>query len=161
MKRREALYAILATVPALNAQSQASTFFSAAELQVLTRVADLIIPRTDTPGAADAGVQFDIDHAASGDAKLAAVLRRGIAAFQQADDSEYAGLLTNMTNASDEFFRVMKDLTIDAYYSTREGLVSELRLARQHLRERVRRLQPSRAPSSAACRSSVAQKYMT
>jgi hypothetical protein len=126
MKRREALYAIVAAVPALNAQPQRSTFFSAAELQVLTRVADLIIPRTDTPGAADAGVQFQIDHVASRDAKLAAVLRTGIAALQRASDSQYAGLLRDMMNASDEFFTVMKDLTIDAYYSTREGLVSEL-----------------------------------
>jgi hypothetical protein len=126
MKRREALYAIMATVPALNAQSQASTFFSAAELHVLMRVADLIIPRTDTPGAADAGVQFYIDRAASRNAKLEAVLRTGIASFQKVNDSEFGGLLTNMMNASNEFFTVMKDLTIDAYYSTREGLVSEL-----------------------------------
>jgi hypothetical protein len=126
MKRREALCAIVAAVPALNAQPRPLTFFGAADLQVLTRVADLIIPRTDTPGAADTGVQFHIDRAASSDAKLTAVLRAGIAAFQKVDDSEYARLLTSMMNASDEFFTVMKGLTIDAYYSTREGLVTEL-----------------------------------
>src|SRR5215469_15167662 len=126
MKRREALYAIISAVEALNAQPRTLTFFSDPELEVLTRVADLIIPRTDTPGAADVGVAFHIDRAASRDAKLAVLLRTGISAFRKVNDSEYASLLTNMMNASDEFFTAMKDLTIDAYYSTREGLVGEL-----------------------------------
>lgn len=49
------------TPPAENAATGQLTFFSQEEFSLLTRLADLILPKTDSPSASDAGVHYTID----------------------------------------------------------------------------------------------------
>lgn len=128
--RREALCTIaaVATFPALGAPRTASKHFSAEDFQLLTAVVDLIIPRTDTPGAFDAGVPLYIDRVAGNKPTVRRTLQEGLAAlraegFEKATPERRLELLTS---ASRPFLELAKELTIDGYYSTREGLVTEL-----------------------------------
>jgi hypothetical protein len=97
-------------------------------------LSDLIIPRTDTPGASDAGVPEFIDRRLTATPDLAARYRHGVALLgpdfaHQTTDRQVA-ILTDASNAPDtepgRFFRLFKELTIDGYYSSHAGLVEEL-----------------------------------
>ena len=109
---------------------------------MITRLVDLIIPRTETPGAADAGVDFQIDGTVAAKPELRAQLERGLAAldslarkerghsFLELAAAEQIALLEGISgdanSESGRFFRMLKDMTIDGYYTTREGLEKEL-----------------------------------
>ena len=80
----------------------------------VAQLVDLIIPRTDTPGAADARVPEFIDRKLAGDATLKERFLAGLRAFD--------GVLKE----SDPFSRLLKGLTVDGYYTSKEGLVEEL-----------------------------------
>ena len=148
MKRREALETIAAGVLSLSAAQRELLAQSDWEPQVLTAeqartvevLSDLIIPRTETPGARDAHVHRYIDlmlHggllAAERDAFLAGLtaldercqreFARGFAGLPRPDQVH---LLTVMHDSGDAFFRQVKDLTIRGYYTSREGLLEEL-----------------------------------
>lgn len=130
--RREALRVLAAgaALPVLpRAQSEAPKFFTKDELSVLTVLCDLIIPRTDTPGASDVGVHLLIDegaarHAASGKIVRAGIAELGGTKFLSLSPAEQTAALERMSGT--EFFETLKRSTIDAYYSTEEGLVQEL-----------------------------------
>lgn len=103
-------------------------FFTALEYAALTKLVDLIIPRTDTPGASDAGVPRIIDSGVRPQVRQA--WRSGLAPYKGLSEAD---LLARLERASREkatadgrFFSLLKNATIDAYYSTREGLVTEL-----------------------------------
>lgn len=106
-------------------------FFKPAELDLLARLVDLIIPRSETPGAADAKVHFYVDWQAFTNPKLGAQLRKDLAwivkqGFRSGDP---VALLTKWSQSSGEprrIFQSLKDLTVDGYYGTREGLQVEL-----------------------------------
>ncbi len=90
---------------------------------------ELIIPRTRTPGAIDAGVPEFIDRACSRSSELGARLREGLGqlaskGFAGMDESKRAALLKGI--ADSPFFKAVKDLTIDGYYTSRAGLTQEL-----------------------------------
>jgi len=136
--RREALIA-MATAPLLNAQHQhgeeapaAAPYkpqtLTPAEMQFAAVLSDLIIPRTDTPGASDAGVPEFMDRRLTASPDLAAAFRRGMSLvgpdFAQLPHERQVAILTEISNTP--FFRLAKDLTIDGYYSSRAGLVEEL-----------------------------------
>ena len=148
MKRREALETIAAGVLSLTAAQRDLLDQSDWEAQVLSAgqartvdvLSDLIIPRTETPGARDAHVHRYIDMmlyrgllAAERDAFLA-----GLAALDERCQRDFARgfdglprpeqvrLLTAMHDSGDAFFRQVKDLTIRGYYTSREGLLEEL-----------------------------------
>lgn len=135
--RRDALLAI-AALPALPLAAQTAAtphFFSDSDFAVLTRLCDLILPRTTTPGASDAGVPLSIDATAAHNPELGATLRGGIAdlggakflALGAEAQNEEMRRISESAKASDRaFFRALKDRVIDAYYSTREGLATEL-----------------------------------
>ena len=112
MQRREALVTIaaLASSPAFGEPR----YFSEDELGLLARLVDIIIPRTDTPGASDAGVHLYIDQLARKRPTLGAKLKEQLAAIRPENF------------VSNPLFPVIKDLTIDGYYSSKEGLVTEL-----------------------------------
>jgi gluconate 2-dehydrogenase subunit 3-like protein len=118
-------------------------FFTAREFAILEQLVDLIIPRTETPGASDAGVARIID---SGTAQSARQLQRswrtGIdwadkqaraqfnKLFVQLSPADQAAILRRASEETGtdgaQFFDLLKSSTIDAYYTTREGLVLEL-----------------------------------
>jgi hypothetical protein len=88
--------------------------FSADEMKKVATLADLIIPRTDTPGASDAHVPEFIDRKLSLDAGLKERFLSGLRAFD--------GVLTEQN----PFCVLLKNLTIDGYYTSKEGLTQEL-----------------------------------
>lgn len=116
--------------------------FDKAQFQMITRLVDLIIPRTETPGAADAGVDVQIDGTAAGKPDVRAELEQGLAAldsrarkdrgkpFLELASAEQIALLEAVSadpnSAVGRFFQMIKTMTIDGYYSTREGLEQEL-----------------------------------
>jgi hypothetical protein len=111
------------------------------DFRLLCRFVDMIIPPTDTPGAADAGVGFYIDGLAGQRPQLRQEIQQGLAAlrtvgFPQADAEKQTAILKGMESSGDIFFKTLKDLTIDGYYSSRDGLVKELGYhGRTYLRE--------------------------
>jgi hypothetical protein len=145
--RREALILIAASAPSLNAQQHQHAedppatapaykpkTLTPGEMDLVARLSDLIIPRTDTPGASDAGVPEFIDRRLSASASLTTAFRRGLALldanFAQLPADRQIAVLTEFSadpdSAHGRFFRLLKDLTIDGYYSSRAGLVEEL-----------------------------------
>jgi hypothetical protein len=124
------------------ARPVAPKVFDKARFQMITRLVDLIIPRTETPGAADAGVDFQIDGTAAGKPEIRAQLERGLAAldsfarkergkrFMELPAADQIALLeavsSDANSAASRFFQMIKAMTIDGYYSTREGLEQEL-----------------------------------
>ncbi len=132
-------------------------FFTAPELATVSRLADLIIPKTDTPGAVEAGVPQYIDFVVSANTEHQKRCREGIAwidqhakknfskPFLQLSEAQQIQLLRPLSEAADRapetiatadpdrirstgaaFFRVIKNLTADGYYTSQAGLVQEL-----------------------------------
>lgn len=128
--RREALYGIaaVATLPVLGASAPAPKHFSEDDFKLLTAVVDLIIPRTETPGAADAGVPLYIDRVAGNKPSVRETLQQGLASLRAAgfENATPERRVELLTSSDRPFFKLAKDLTVDSYYSTREGLVTEL-----------------------------------
>ena len=73
------------------AQPSAPKFFNPAQLLVISRLADLIIPPTDTPGAAAAGVPAYIDLVVNEDAALQGTFREGLARLDAVSASKFNG----------------------------------------------------------------------
>jgi Gluconate 2-dehydrogenase subunit 3 len=88
--------------------------FSADEMKRVATLVDLIIPRTDTPGASDAHVPEFIDRKLSLDAGLKDRFLAGL--------HEFDGVLTD----ENPFSKLLKNMTIDGYYTSKEGLTQEL-----------------------------------
>jgi gluconate 2-dehydrogenase subunit 3-like protein len=132
----------IAAVPA------APKVFSKDEFDFLSVLTDLIIPPTDTPGASQAGVPAYIDYVAGTNAGRLAALREGFALldgaagrlrgrkFLELQLSDQIDILKPLSDAVDgrqragdadvEFFRTLKNLTADGYYTSQTGLVTEL-----------------------------------
>ena len=133
--RREVLVTIAALAAASPAEAQA-TLLSPPELDTLKALAETIIPRTDTPGAIDAGVPAQIDRRLATNPQLAETFRTGLAALDDAARSRFGATFSTLTaqqktdlltpRVEDPFFRTVKDMTVDAYYTSREGLSEEL-----------------------------------
>jgi len=147
-----------ATLPA------APRFFSQAEYKVVARLADLIIPRTKTPGAVDAGVPAYIDFVVSNNAPAGKLCREGIAwldiqsrkkhrkPFLELAEAQQVSMLEPLCQEADKimdapagsgrrpgrrvsagrmkagvaFFRAVKGMTADGYYTSKTGLMEEL-----------------------------------
>ena len=157
-------------------------FFTPDEYTLLSRLADVIIPATDTPGATAAGVPEYIDRVVSANKEHQALMRDGLAwlereaasrfgqSFVSLAEPQHAALLQPLSDAIDRehrelqnrrfrtgaagrrvyyvpltektpppqpgpetvpgararFFRLVKNLTADGYYTSRIGLVEEL-----------------------------------
>jgi hypothetical protein len=161
-------------------------FFTPAEYKTLTQLVDVLIPATDTPGAAAAGVPDYIDRVVSMNAEHRPLARAGLAwlageaqrrysrDYDSLDEAQHAALLQPLSAAADRaareaqqaryratprgrtyyfavndaspkprpamavtvdapdpempvrFFRLMKNLTADGYYTSRVGLIDEL-----------------------------------
>ena len=120
--------------PSLQAQAYQPQNLSAPHYELLTALVDMIIPPSETPGAAAAGADRLIDEALAGSEQRRASLVAGFealerAGFREMDEAARVKLFTEYSEATDargEFFRALKDMTVDAYYSTEIGLAQEL-----------------------------------
>ena len=124
------------------AQPPMPKFFNPAQLLIISRLSDLIIPPTDTPGAAAAGVPAYIDLVVNSDPALQATFREGLprletisasrfngSSFLQLTEPQQVDVLTVLSEASGQdgaFFHALKNLTADGYYTSRIGLMQEL-----------------------------------
>jgi hypothetical protein len=88
--------------------------FSPEEMKRVAELVDLIIPRTDTPGASDVHVPEFIDRKLSLDSALKDRFMTGLRGFD------------GVFKDSDPFSKLLKDLTVDGYYTSKEGLTQEL-----------------------------------
>lgn len=123
--------------PGAAAPEYAPKVFAAAELKTVGALCETVIPRTKTPGAFDAKVHQIVDtNLFTRKAEIPA-WRKGLAEvstlsrklykqeYSDLDLGDQAAVMTELA-ARSTFFKTLKDATIDAYYSTKEGLVSEL-----------------------------------
>ena len=119
-------------------------FFTATEYETLSRLADLIIPPTDTPGAVAAGVPEYIDYVVHTNPEHQPHMREGLIwldqqspgkRFIELPEQQQIDLLAPLSAAADRedlnppgasFFRMLKSLTADGYYTSQIGLVQEL-----------------------------------
>lgn len=111
-------------------------YFSEHEFAVVSRLADLIIPKTDTAGALDAGVPAYIDAVVGASKPLQEVCRAGFAlpetkTFVEKSEADQIAILTIWSEANPaskpaRFFQLVKNLTADGYYTSYEGLIEEL-----------------------------------
>ena len=106
-------------------------FFTAEEMTALARLSDLIIPRTGTPGAIDAGVPAYIDYVVNSNEEWRKLFRDGLKWVGGHDASEYESLLEKHIDqpGDDEhtlFVRALKSMTADGYYTSEAGLSQDL-----------------------------------
>jgi gluconate 2-dehydrogenase gamma chain len=133
--RREVLVTIAALAAASPAGGQPG-FLTALELECLKALVDAIIPRTDTPGASDAGVPATIDRRLGASPQLAERFRSGMKALDADAQSRFGAAFSALTaqqqvellkpRGEDAFFVMVKDMTVEGYYSSKEGLTEEL-----------------------------------
>lgn len=118
------------------------TFFQPEELQVVEALSERIIPRSDTPGARDAGVALLIDKAIVANPEAGLQFRSGLAdlnalandsygkQFVALEEAQQITLLTPLSlddhSALGKFFALAKGMTVQAYYKTEAGLKTEL-----------------------------------
>jgi len=122
-------------------------FLSASQLRLVERLADVIIPETDTPGASAAGVHRFIDNLLANyyPLKDARLWSSTLDAFTAAYDAEALSLdeLTRALTREDTlafssedqhegssswFFKRLKELVVSGYYTSEIGMTQELRL---------------------------------
>ncbi|MBY0508082.1 MAG: gluconate 2-dehydrogenase subunit 3 family protein [Bryobacteraceae bacterium] len=104
-------------------------FFSEAEVKELGEWVDLIIPRTTTPGARDANVHYLIDGLCHRTPAAAKAWRETLGWLRKHStnrDALLARISTEQKTAGAKHFKRLKDTTIEQYYTTREGLQTEL-----------------------------------
>jgi hypothetical protein len=118
------------------------SYFSQADYDIVSRLVDLIIPRTDTPGAIDAGVPHWIDRQVGAKPELQERFKDGLSylaeqartlngsSFTALTERQQVAILQALSSDPDTaksgFFKTVKDLTVDTYYRTEGGLVKEL-----------------------------------
>ena len=119
------------------------TFFQEADFRVITRIADLIIPATDTPGAVGAGVPIYIDTVVAKNKPHQTLAAEGLQWLEKknfihlSEEAQLAVLqpLCESADSGDlktmpvQFFHMMKNLTTDGYYTSQIGLMTELHYA--------------------------------
>lgn len=123
-------------------------FFNESDFKTISRIADLIIPETDTPGAVGAGVPEYIDMVISRNTDQQLAMADGLRwldseanrvaekKFVELTEEQQLSLLEPLCEAFDadpksharnvEFFSLMKSLTADGYYTSKIGLIDEL-----------------------------------
>ena len=125
----------------------AARFLTDADFQAISRIADLIIPQTNTPAASGAGVPAYIDMVIGRDPDQQALVADGLRwldaeagrqaskKFLDLDEEGQIRILEPLCEAADagsslarnvQFFALIKKLTADGYYTSKIGLLDEL-----------------------------------
>ena len=122
-------------------------FFKGKEWAMVRVIADLIIPRTETPGALDVGAPLYIDLMVSRTSAQQELFHSGLEWIASEAESRFDRPFTDLrpeqqleilmplsdaidrgkpSTAAERFFRAFKDLTADGYYTSRVGLTQDL-----------------------------------
>jgi hypothetical protein len=122
-------------------------FFPPADFETVSRIADLIIPETDTPGAVAASVPAYIDLIISRNSAQQSLANDGLrwldedakrfgkTRFVALTEQQQMSILQPLCDALDagktegrltQFFALLKNLTADGYYTSRIGLMQDL-----------------------------------
>ena len=122
-------------------------FLNDADFRAVARIADLIIPPTETAGAIQAGVPEYIDLVVSREPDHQALIADGLRwldaqakefnqeRFIELEERDQLSLLEPLCEAADtgktparnvQFFALLKRLTADGYYTSKAGLIDEL-----------------------------------
>ena len=135
--------------PPVTQEDAQPQFFNKADFATISRIVDLIIPATDTPGALAAGVPAYVDLviARNTDQQLvtadglrwldAEAVRAGSKKFLDLTEKQQLSILEPLCELADktnglargrsvQFFALIKSLTADGYYTSRQGLREEL-----------------------------------
>ena len=113
-------------------QTPAKSVLSKSEFELLTELTGRIIPKTDTPGAVEAGVAAMIDSTLRGNLAKTKRYKETLAWFAANGKNPEARLLLLERISKEKgttgagHFALLKGETIDVYYSTQEGLKQEL-----------------------------------
>lgn len=105
---------------------------SKSEFELLTELTERIIPKTDTPGAAEAGVSRIIDATLAANPQKLKHWKDALAWFAKNGSNPQARLQilerisAEQATEGSRYFEMLKGETIDVYYSTIEGLKTEL-----------------------------------
>lgn len=115
------------------------TAFNTTEFGLVARVADLIIPATDTPGAVGAGVPYYIDMICASNESLKRTMLAGLRwlagmRFASLNETAQIAVLETVSKSAESggdgeperFWRAIKSMTADGYYTSRIGLRDEL-----------------------------------
>jgi hypothetical protein len=126
---------------ALQAQQQPATFLNPTELETLRRLTNILIPADERSGGANAAkVELYIDGVlAHANPALQKTWRAGIKRFEKADEPKLQKIAANelTPRTQDErFFVLLKDATVEGFYTSQEGILKELGYrGYSHLRE--------------------------
>jgi len=123
-------------------------FFNAHDFETISRISELIIPASDTPGAIEAGVPEYIDIVIARDTDQQLLTADGLRwldseagritqgkNFLDLREEQQVSLLEPLFEAADanssivrnvQFFALIKRLTADGYYTSKIGLIDEL-----------------------------------
>ena len=124
-------------------------FFNKTDFATISRLADLIIPATDSPGAIAAGVPSYIDLVIARNLDQQLVMADGLRwldaeavringkSFTRLGEAQQLTILEPLCQSADEsngmargrnvqFFALIKNLTADGYYTSHAGLIEEL-----------------------------------
>jgi gluconate 2-dehydrogenase gamma chain len=134
--------------PAAPPQQASPRFFNERDFKTISRIADLLIPETETPGAVGAGVPEYIDMVISRNTDQQLAMADGLRwldseanridgkKFIDLTEEQQLSLLEPLCEAFDadrnnpardvQFFSLMKSLTADGYYTSKVGLMDEL-----------------------------------
>lgn len=125
----------------------AAHFLGEADFLTISRIADLIIPETNTPAASGAGVPAYIDAVIGRDADQQQLVADGLRwldaeagrqagkKFMDLSEDAQIRILEPLCEVADggkslarnvQFFALIKKLTADGYYTSKIGLIDEL-----------------------------------
>jgi gluconate 2-dehydrogenase gamma chain len=107
----------------------APTFFTAAEYATLSRLTDVIIPPTNTPGAAAAGVPEYIDRVVSLNAEHQPLVRAGLAWLEQQAQARFAREFLALEEA--EHIAMLQPLSDEVDRRRRDALRARFRTEAQ------------------------------
>jgi gluconate 2-dehydrogenase gamma chain len=143
----EELYGQTAHEHAGSAPQVPGRFLNDVDFKTIARIADLIIPPSETPGAVQAGVPEYVDLVISRESEHQALIADGLRwldaqarnsgsdRFLELDERGQLAILEPLCDASDsqksqgrnvQFFTLLKRLTADGYYTSKVGLIDEL-----------------------------------
>ncbi len=141
------LSGLLAGCSTPSSESYSLQFLTAEQFSLVGRIADIIIPPTDTPGAVAAGVHRFIDnmlanyYPANDSNTFSSALEAFSVSFSPhiLDESALKGVISREdartfdrsfqpSDASSQFFRRLKELVISGYYTSEIGMTEELRV---------------------------------